>query len=70
MLANVNNLLIMRDYYNERANVCYEKLRNRSQIYALFNYLLNIHDSEFNIYHRIELNAAGDPLTYLYFSYK
>jgi hypothetical protein len=58
MLANVNNLLIMRDYHNERANVRRKELESRSPIHALLNYLLNAHDSEFNAYHRTELGAG------------
>jgi hypothetical protein len=60
----------MRDYHNERANVRREELGGRSPIQALLNYLLNAHDSEFDVYYRIELGAAGDPLIYLYFSHK
>jgi hypothetical protein len=51
MLANVNNLLIMRDYHNERVTVRRKELRGRSPIHALLNYLLNVHDNEFNVYH-------------------
>jgi hypothetical protein len=51
MLANVNNPLIMRDYYNERINVHREELKGRSPIHALLNYLLNVHDSEFDAYY-------------------
>jgi hypothetical protein len=70
MLSNVNNLLIMRDYYNERANVRREELESRSPIHVLLNYLLNAHDSEFDAYYRIELGVAGSLLIYLYFSHK
>jgi hypothetical protein len=70
MLANVNNLLIMRDYHNERANVRRKELEDRSPIHALLNYLLNAYDIEFDAYYRIELGAAGNLMIYLYFSHK
>jgi hypothetical protein len=70
ILANVKNLLIIRDYYNERVNARREKLGSRSPIHALLNYLLNAYDIEFDAYYRIELGAAGNLMIYLYFSHK